>query len=38
MGWTIDVEGEEHLWEGTEKGDKASGKHRSAVMVGNHQR
>lgn len=31
MGWTIDVEGEEHLWEGIDEG-------RSAVMVGNHQR
>lgn len=38
MGWTIDVEGEEYLWEGSKKGDKAKGVARSAVMVGNHQR
>jgi phosphatidylinositol glycan class A protein len=35
MGWTFEVEGEEHLDKGLE-GD--SGKGRSAVMVGNHQR
>lgn len=38
MGWTIDVEGEEYLWEGTGIGDKSKGRARSAVMVGNHQR
>jgi phosphatidylinositol glycan class A protein len=37
MGWTIDLEGEEYLWEGYGKGDKAKGVQRSAVMIGNHQ-
>ena len=38
MGWTIDLEGEEYLWEGTSDSDKSKGRTRSAVMVGNHQR
>lgn len=38
MGWTIDVEGEEYLWEVTSDSDKSKGRARSAVMVGNHQR
>lgn len=44
MGWTLEVEGEQYLWElGEADGDGVAGKvggknRRSAVMVGNHQR
>lgn len=36
MGWTFEVEGEEHLDKGLEGDEGKQG--RSAVMVGNHQR